>query len=213
LKQDWLGYGPQKNTGLAHAAGKWALFIDADEEVPPNLAQNIIQAATKDSPVDFYWLRIVTVFLGHELRHLYGHNPRLFRVGAGCWTNDIVHEQVQNSAGLRLKLGDDKSLLLGGTLTHYSHSTIASYLKKMHHYTSLDAAQMKKTGRHRSGKSVENNWWLPYHLAVKQFIKLYFYRQGFLDGYAGLMWCLLSARYEWEMGQKYIQGPTNPTHY
>lgn len=199
----WPGYGPQKNFGAAQAQGEWLLFIDADEEVTPGLAQEIkttIEHPTKD----FYWLRIVTVFLRRPLKHLVGHNPRLFRKATGAWTSYHVHEQVQTNFGDVIKLGDDLSAVLKEPLLHHSHETVAAYLKRMAEYTALDAQQMAKSNKHRSGRSVRAAWYLPYYLAARQFVKLYGYKRGILDGYGGLMWSTLSAYYEYVMGKKYL---------
>lgn len=199
----WPGYGPQKNFGLSKAVGEWALFIDADEEVTPELAQAIKTAISQPQP-SYYWLKIVTIFLGRPIEHLYGHNPRLFRKDTGRWTSDQVHEQVERMSGERIKLGDIHSAVIADSLLHHSHPTIVAYLARMHSYTTLDAQQMKLTNRHRSGRPVTKSWWLPWQLAARQFIKLYLYRRGFLDGYAGFMWSLLSAYYEYEMATKYL---------
>ena len=214
LVNPWPGYGAQKNFGRDHARGEWLLYIDADEEVSTDLAA-AIERTIKNPQRDFYWLRLITVFLGRPLLHLYGHNPRFFRKSAGRWTDAKVHEQVErlsapsreDPAGRRgiLSLGDKHSEILTEPLWHYSHTTVKSYLDKMHQYTTLDAEQMVRTGKHRSGTSMEPAVLLPWYLAVKQFVKMYFYKQGFLDGSAGLIWCALSAYYEWEMGYKFLQ--------
>ena len=202
-KNPWPGFGAQKNFGLSKAQGDWLLFIDADEEVAPELKKEIINTINNPAK-DFYWLRIVTVFLKRPLTHLYGHNPRLLKKDAGVWTNARVHEQVELNNKQILKLGDEHSEVIKTPLLHHSHSTIKSYLNKMHTYTTLDAKQMNKTGRHRSGQQVKPSFILPYYLSFKQFIKLYFYRQGFLDGHKGFVWCILSAYYEFEMAKKYL---------
>lgn len=206
----WPGYGAQKNFGAQAAHGEWLLFIDADEEVSPDLAAEV-KAATDNSTVDFYWLKIVTVFLGRPLSHLFGHNPRLFRKSAGQWTGGLVHEQVERYANHRedndyrlIRLDDRFSKVLTAPLLHHSHSSIKSYIKKMHRYTTLDAEQMKRGGRHRSGRPVKASSLLPYQLAARQLIKLLFYRRGILDGYAGIIWCLLSSYYEYEMATKFL---------
>lgn len=199
----WPGYGRQKNFGLSKASGEWVLFIDADEEVTPALAVAITSTIQQPAP-SFVWLRIVTIFLGKPLRHLYGHNPRLFKKSVGRWTDDKVHEQVEQFNGTRIQLHDSYSAVIIEPLLHHSHQTIGSYIKRMHHYTTLDAQQMKSTGKHRSGRSLPVSWILPWQLAARQFIKLFFYRRGFLDGYPGFMWCLLSAYYEYEMGNKFM---------
>ena len=204
----WSGYGSQKNFAAGKSSGDWLLFIDADEKVPVALSESInsiINDGSNNTTHDFYWLRIVTVFLNKPLYHLFGHNPRLYRRKAGCWTNASVHEQVVTNDGHLIKLGDNQSGLLIKPLLHYSHKTISSYIKKMHQYTSLDAKQMNLTGKHRSGKKVRPSIILPLKLSAKQFIKLLMYKRGFLDGIPGIIWCTLSSYYEFEMAIKYIK--------
>lgn len=199
----WPGYGAQKNLGMQKAQGDWVLFIDADERVTAQLAAEIKRVIIQANK-DFYWLKIVTVFLNKPLFHLYGHNPRLFRKGKGAWTENFVHEQVQHTETKKtITLGDDVSEVLREPLLHNSHPTIASYLTKMNHYTALDAQNMAATNKHRSGRPVAPSFLLPWQLLIRQFGKMYFYRKGFLDGWAGFMWCLLSAYYEYVMAQKY----------
>lgn len=206
----WPGYGEQKNFGREQAHGEWLLFIDADEEVTPELNQEIKTVITNyESRItnhEFYWLRIVTVFLGKPLRHLYGHNPRLMRRNSGRWTDSNVHEQVETNMGQQITLGDQHSAILSAPLLHHSHPTIRSYIEKMHTYTTLDAKQMLRANRHRSGRPVKPRLWLPVWLALRQFVKLLIYRQGILDGLPGITWCVLSAYYEFEMGTKYVRG-------
>jgi hypothetical protein len=177
--------------------------VDADEVISQELAQEIKNAITKPE-ANFYWLRVVTYFLEKPLTHLYGHNLRLFRKDAGKWTNDKVHEQVATLEERRISLGDARSRILKSPLQHHSHRTVSLYLSTMHSYTTLDAQQMMRTGTHRSGRTVKPAVWLPPRLALRQFIKLYIYRRGILDGLAGLIWSTLSAYYEWEMAKKYL---------
>jgi len=210
ISRPWSGYGVQKNFGAEQAQTTWLLYLDADEEIPPALA-NEIKTVTNQPTVDFYWLKITTVFLNKPLTHLGGHNLRLFKKSAGRWNQSHVHEQVQRypdhalSNDFKLvRLDDSFSRLLQHSLLHHSHPNLASYLTKMHHYTSLDAKQITITQRHRSGRSIRPVWWLPYHLAFRQLVKLLIYRRGLLDGWPGIVWCILSSYYEWEMGQKYL---------
>ena len=217
----WAGYGEQKNFGAAKAMGQWLLFIDADEELSPALAKTItslINTPAAKPPYDYYWLRIITIFLHRPLTHLEGNNLRLFKKSAGHWNDATVHEQVVSDSNQTIKLGDPLSGRLSSPLFHYSHRTISSYLKKMHYYTTLDAKQMYTTGHHRSGRSYQPSTLLPYRLFLRQLVKLLFYRRGFLDGIAGCTWCFLSAYYEYEMGKKYLrlnriepQIPFNPS--
>lgn len=45
----WPGYGKQKNFALDRATGDWVLFVDADEEVTPALAEEIRHVIERDS--------------------------------------------------------------------------------------------------------------------------------------------------------------------
>lgn len=204
----WSSYGEQKNFGAAQASSEWLLFIDADEEVPRALASAITSLINPPAALptyDFYWLRIITIFLQRPLNHLHGNNLRLFKKSAGHWNDAPVHEQVVSANNQTIKLGDTQSGRLIPPLFHHSHRTISSYLKKMHHYTTLDSKQMTTTGYHRSGRFYKPTVLLPYRLFFRQLVKLLVYRQGFLDGLAGIAWCVLSAYYEYDMGKKYVQ--------
>lgn len=205
IQNSWEGYGQQKNVGLAHAQYDWILFIDADEEVPLNLAREI-EETLKNPQYKVYWLRIIDIFLGQPLRHLIGHNPRLMRRGQAAWTQRAVHEQiVYLPENTLVRLGDARSAVLSSLLTHHGHDSVKSYLRKMHRYTTLDAKQMLQARKHRSGRTITANIALPFLLAARQFIKLAFWRRGILDGYQGLLWSTLSAYYEWEMGWKFLR--------
>lgn len=223
LFEDWQGYGHQKNKGAAAAKSDWLLFVDADEEVSRSLATEIRQTVSQ-SQYNVYWLKIITLFLGTPLRHLYGHNPRLFRRGTARWTDSYVHEQAERLAAKSrevppmagrsgistplagiIRLGDRDTGVLKTPLLHNSHSTVKDYLQKMHRYTTLDAEQMRRTQQHRSGRPIQVSLFLPPILAVRQWIKLLLYRKGFLDGWAGFVWCTLSAYYEWEMARKFLE--------
>lgn len=201
--EPWHGYGSQKNYGMSKTKNEWILFIDADEEVTPRLAQEI-QNVIQKTESDYYWIPVITVFLGKHLRHMIGYNPRLLKRSKGYWSDSLVHEQIITSDGTQVKLGDTISKKLSHPLIHYSHTTVSSYIQKMHIYTTLDAQQMAHDGKHRSGKNVIPSISLLLILALKQFTKLFFYKKGFLDGWQGWMWCFLSSYYEWEMGRKYL---------
>src|SRR6185295_12115312 len=50
--QDWLGYVRQKNQVLALASHDWVFSIDADEELSPQLHQEIAAIKTSETPKD-----------------------------------------------------------------------------------------------------------------------------------------------------------------
>lgn len=213
LVNPWRGYGPQKNVGLQAATGDWVLFVDADEEVTPELAGEIrTQLGTQNSEIRTLFVRIITEFLGKPLRHLWGTNPRLLRRDAVTWDSREIHEQVVRADGSTVRLGDPDVRLLYAPLNHPSHyRTLGAYLAKREHYTTRDAEEMLKTGRDRIGKPIGDpdtallaRQRILFERALKQFVRLFLKKRGFLDGWQGWLWCWLSAEYEYMVARKFL---------
>lgn len=201
----WQGYGEQKNFGASKAISNWILFLDADERISDDLRERIA-AMPEDTTAEVYWITIEDIFLGRRMKYLIGHNPRLVKKGTASWSNKKVHEQLLYiDTKKAAKYKDGISGELEDSIIHQSYTSIAAYLKKMHRYTTLDAADMKATGHHRSGRAITDSFFLPYILGIRQTIKLLFYRKGILDGWQGITWSILSGYYEFEMGKKYLQ--------
>jgi glycosyltransferase involved in cell wall biosynthesis len=47
---DWKGFGPARQYALEQAVGPWILSIDADEEVSPDLRQELQNILTAEPP-------------------------------------------------------------------------------------------------------------------------------------------------------------------
>lgn len=211
--QDWLGYGPQKNFALEKATGDFILHIDADEEVTPDLSAEI-KNILNDPKYDFYWLKIITVFLGKPLTHLTGNNLRLFNRLTGHWQEKMVHEQIarrKDNSPVTLTAEDSAKTI--NYLLHHSHyQTIQAYKERQEKYSTADAKEMLATSKDRIGKKVAVNINNPfsrfrfkYERAIKQFIRKFIKQKGFLDGWQGWLWCFFSAEYEYKMCLKYLK--------
>lgn len=213
FSRPWPGFGPQKNFALQRASGDWVLFVDTDEEVPPALASELrATLAGQPRSVICAFVKIVTVFLGKPLRHLWGTNPRVLRRSAVTWDSRAVHEQVARPDGSTVRLGDPDAVLLREVLLHPSHyATLAAYRERRERYTTRDAEDMLKTGRDRLGKPVGTpdasflgTQRFLYQRAAKQFLRLSIKKRGFLDGWQGWLWTWLSAEYEYMASKKYL---------
>jgi len=213
----WPGYGPQKNFAVSKTNCDFVLQIDADEEVTPDLAKEI-KSILSQPKFDYYWLGIVTEFIGRPLKHLSGNNLRLFNRSAAQWDDKKIHEQViKKENGYPVKYSSVDSGKLSSKLLHHSHyQTLTDYKKRQEKYTSADAEEMLKTGKDRIGKDVKvqsknifSVWFFLYERALKQFIKKLFLHKGLLDGWQGWLWCFLSAQYEYKMCKKYLKLKNN----
>lgn len=176
---DWPGFGPQKNRVLDLATGDWVLSLDADERVPPELAEEIL--AVIDSPRhDAYDVARLSELCGRPIRHS-GWWPdyvlRLFRRGTARFTEAAVHEKVvpQGSVG-KLK----------HHLLHFPYADLEALIAKNNRYSSDAAAQMHARGKRTTPLGMLGH-------GIWTFIRIYFIRRGFLDGRQGLVLALFAA--------------------
>jgi glycosyltransferase involved in cell wall biosynthesis len=173
LNAAWRGFGPQKQLAVDNAKHDWVLCLDADEQVTPELAQNIATALAAPA-AQAYRMARCNRFLGRWLRHGEGYpdwSLRLFDRRHARWSADAVHERV---------LHDGPAAMLGGDLLHDSAESLDLYLSKQNRYTSLQASRLHAEGCRASGLRLVLS-------PALRFIKFYLLRLGFLDGIPGLL--------------------------
>jgi glycosyltransferase involved in cell wall biosynthesis len=173
VRSDWPGFGPQKQRALDAATGAWILSIDADEIVPPALAQEIL-AAIESGAHAGYRLNRLNEFLGKPLFHG-GWYPdfhlRLARRDAARFSDELVHEKLLVEGSI----GD-----LSTPMRHLTYRDIDELLDKQRRYALSGAAQRRLRGRDGSvGKAVSRS--------LMTFLKLYIGKRGFLDGRHGFV--------------------------
>ncbi|MBU1425718.1 MAG: glycosyltransferase family 2 protein [Gammaproteobacteria bacterium] len=176
---DWPGFGPQKNRALDHASKDWVFSIDADERVTPELRAEI-QAAMSEGRKDAYEIPRLSSFCGSYIHHS-GWRPdyvtRLFRRGAGRFSDDLVHERVIVT-GTTGKL--QQSIL------HESFRDAEELLAKINQYSTAGARMLHNRNRTSSLTNAVTH-------ALWAFVRTYFLRAGFLDGRKGFMLAVSTA--------------------
>jgi glycosyltransferase involved in cell wall biosynthesis len=180
---DWPGFGKQKNRALGYATKDWVLSLDADERVTPELRAQIVEAMA-GARFDGFHIPRLSQFCGKFIHHS-GWYPdyvlRLFKRGAGKFSDDLVHETVllQGSTGK-----------LTSPLLHYSYRTAEDVERKVRHYAESAARQMLAAGRRAT--------WLDAPLrAGWAFLRTWLLRMGLLDGVAGWDIARMNARTTW----------------
>jgi len=175
IDQAWLGFGPQKRFAVAQARHDWVLCLDADERVPPALAEAIRQTLLAPRH-GAYRMPRSNFFMGRYLRHGEGYpdwSLRLFDRRQAEWSMDPVHEKV-------IARGSIGRIDCGSGLLHHSADRLSVYLDKQNRYTSLQAEALYAAGtRVGVGKMLI--------APLLRFIKFYLLRRGFLDGTPGLV--------------------------
>lgn len=176
----WEGYGHTKNRLIAEVREGWVFSVDADEIVSPELAREIRMTLIREPLPAGFAVSRRNYFLGHRIRHC-GWSPdwqlRLFQAGSGSFETKQVHEalKVRGPVG-RLK----------HPLEHFTYRTVREYLGRMNVYTTLAAQERRARGRRFSAaRLLFDPLWT--------FVKMYFLRSGWLDGFPGLALCSLSA--------------------
>ena len=170
----WQGHVSQKNAALALASQPWALCLDADEEVSPELACSVRQAFAKGEPqFDGCLVNRLTFYLGAWIRHAWYPEWRLrfARVGRGAWTGTDPHDRLEV---------DGRVGRLDGDLLHYSYRDLRDHLDRTIRYARIAADAAATRGR-------VARW---YHLLFSPwlaFLKSLVLKQGWRDGWRGLV--------------------------
>ena len=189
LTREWSGYVDQKNFAAEAASNDWIFSLDADERIPPALAEEVRGLIASDPPVHGYRGPRVTYHLGRWIRttDFYpDYQTRLYDRRFARWRGRYVHESVAV---------DGPAGRLNNDLEHYSFSDLRDQIKRINQYSTLSALQMYEAGR-RTG---------PVEILVHPpaaFLRNYVLRRGFLDGTAGLTISLVNA---WGVGLKFMK--------
>ena len=173
IEEAWRGYAAQKNFAACSAAHDWILSLDADEELSPELAAEIIAVKKAGPRFDGYSLPRLAQYLGRWIHHS-GWYPdrklRLYDRRKGKWVGEYVHEsvRVEGSAGE-----------LQGNLLHYTCASLSEHLRTLDRYTTLAAQEVaaRRQAVPLSRLIVDPAW---------TFLRTYFVQRGFLDGREGL---------------------------
>ncbi|HLP16308.1 MAG TPA: glycosyltransferase family 2 protein [Bacteroidota bacterium] len=178
----WEGFSAAKTFAVGCARHQWVLWLDADERVMPELADEISRLDLDNTPNAAYTVARRAYFLGRWIRHsgwYPGRVARLFRKDKAQFTTAAVHEGL----AIHGNIAD-----LSQDLLHYTDPNLYHYFEKFNRYTTLAAEESFARGK-RSGLSdlLVRPAWL--------FLKMYVLRRGFLDGMQGLILALLSSAY------------------
>lgn len=175
-----LSYGSKRNIGIDNASCEWIFWLDADERVTDEL-KNEIQNVTQAPAPDAYLINRKSYFINKFIKHC-GWYPdytlRLFRKSTGIkFDEKKVHEKA---------VYEGETVKLKSQLLHYTDMTFEHYLKKLNRYTTFSAQEMFEKSKKASIADI-------IFRPAFTFFKMYFLQLGILDGYMGLILCVLSS--------------------
>ncbi len=186
----WQGYGQQKVFGESLCKNKWILNIDADEEVLPELAEEIKELFSNKKEDEFigYRIKIVNKFFGEKRpkKLAYYYNQlRLYNKEYCGFKDSSVHDSViiKNS---QEKLSDKKIGQLKGIIAHQSFRSFEHWIEKINSYSKMQAEDAFKRGKKAS-------IWKILITPIFAFLKAYFVRRFFIYGFDGLSYSYVFA--------------------
>jgi glycosyltransferase involved in cell wall biosynthesis len=207
-------YARQKNWALECLPFQhdWVLILDADERVPPDLADDIA-GAIRSSAFAGYYLNRRFIFLGTWIRHAGWYpswNLRLFQHRRGRYEDRPVHEHV---------VLEGRAGYLPHDLLHVDRRPFSAFVDRHNRYSSFEAearlaAEARRGGQGRLsprllGAPVERKRFLRERVwprlpckPLVLFVYMYLVRRGLLDGRAGLTLCVFHAWQEFVVGVK-----------
>lgn len=172
IPQDWLGMGAQKAFAYAKSSNDWILNLDCDERVTPELARSI-QAVRESTPQ-------------HAAFEFSRKNFYVYRWLDHCWYPEwrtrLFDRRLCEVRGTDpheyVHVKDGSTGRLSGDLQHFSFESLADHLRTINSYTSIAAGELIAAGKPVS-------IFTPFGRGAWTFVRLYLFKRGYLDGFAG----------------------------
>jgi glycosyltransferase involved in cell wall biosynthesis len=174
-------YGAQHNFADSQCSHDWVLSLDADERVTPELAAAIQRVRAEGTDRAGFRFARRTWYLGRWIRHS-GWYPnwqtRLYRRSLTRWVGEL-HE----AARIDGPVGQ-----LPGDLLHFTRRSLHEHVAVMNRYTDMAASIRFREGERMSA-------WKLALTPPAVFCRSFVLKQGFRDGWQGLVIAYLAAAY------------------
>ena len=186
-QRDWPGFREQYRYAAGLCSNRWAVFLDADEVIPPNLVTEIRVVLRKnlDQPEEeqtaAFYIPRRTWYLGRWIRHggwVPDREIRLYNRDRGDWEGGL-HAAIQTENGAEY---------LKTPCLHYTYANISDHLQTIDKYSTTAAQDMLADGKTFS-------YFKTLTRPPSRFARDYFLKLGFLDGFAGLVIAIATGFY------------------
>ena len=172
----WTGYGPQKVYGETLCRNNWVLNLDADEEISPELREEIINLFENGEPPHSAFRMLRTeLYNFHERPHRWAPTSdwvRLYRKDRAGYKDSTVHDTVVVHSGTTGRLR--------GRMYHRSFRSYRHHVDKVNSYSSAQAEDRFRRGRNPSALTLLLT-------PPLSFLKCFFLRREFVNGIDGVL--------------------------
>lgn len=172
-------FSSQRNFGLSQCSNDWVLVLDSDEIVSKGLQEEVETLFTKPISESGFRIPRKNLFMGVWIRSLYpDYGLRLF-----------LRKQARYSGAVHESLAVEGTIgKLINPMIHTSYRSIEEIIQKTNHYTTISAHQMFAKGKRASLLDLIIR-------PASTFMKNYFLKRGFLDGFPGFILHVLYGYY------------------
>ncbi|MBM3283674.1 glycosyltransferase family 2 protein [Candidatus Gottesmanbacteria bacterium] len=166
-----LDFSYLRNIGKEKAKSEWLLYVDADERISNDLAEEIKVITAKPSTFSAFYVLRQNYYFGK----LWPNREKIIRLikkeALIGWQGKLHETPIV--AG---KVGYLKAPLL-----HYTHRDLTSMVKKTNEWSEIEAQLRYKSG-HPS-----MSWWRFFRVMISAFLESYFNNGGWKVGTTGLI--------------------------
>ncbi|HLV43695.1 MAG TPA: glycosyltransferase family 2 protein [Aggregatilineales bacterium] len=183
IQHPFEDYGRQRQAALDAVEAEWIFFVDADERVTPELAEEVREKIGR--PERGWWVPRYNYIFGRLTRGA-GWYPDyqlrlLHRASARYDLSRPVHEIV---------ILDGEAGYLDNHLVHFNYTRVEQFHEKQRRYIRLEAQR-------RVNEGMLPKVWTPFSGAVREFWRRFVTLGGYRDGLHGLRLSLFMAYYEY----------------
>ncbi len=172
VEGEFKGFGWSKNKAVSFTKYDWVIIIDSDEVIDAKLLEILKTKQLDKNKV--YQLNFKAFYKDIQVKYCGWNNQkikRLYNKTVTSYNMNDVHEDII-SDGFEMEI-------LGGNVEHYSYHSISQFIIKADHYSTLFAKNNVGKKNSSPTKAIFNG--------IYSFVKTYFFKRGFLDGYVGLV--------------------------
>jgi glycosyltransferase involved in cell wall biosynthesis len=178
FQRKYYGSASQKNFAMDQTRHDWILILDADERCTPELEAEIRRELTAPDPAEAFMIYRRVYFMDRVIRFSGWQHDRVVRLvkrGTGRYPDKRVHTDMQTRS---------KPKHLKSRMLHFMIESFDQYLPRIVKYGFWGAAQGWKTNK-------ASGFFQVYVRTCWRFLRMYVFQLGFLDGMAGLVFCML----------------------
>jgi glycosyltransferase involved in cell wall biosynthesis len=175
-----------KKYGVEKAIGEWILLIDADEMIPPALAESLM-ACVKRNDADVIKIPFNHYILGDWVRNSgwgYSPLPRLFRAGSMRF-DEQLHGYMHIVDNARVQCLEPHE---GACIIHFNYTDSSHFVEKLNRYTSVEADHLYERQEPFSSYALLRS-------ALRAFFGRYIKGKGYKDGVRGFSLSMMMAFY------------------